>query len=291
MEIRQGYLQANDLTFHYRAAGSPDAPLALLLHGYPDFSYGWRYQLPALAGRFHAVAPDQRGYALSSKPQGVENYRPKHLIEDVKAMAAHFQPGLPFTLIAHDWGGAIAWAFALKYPDLLERLIIVNAVHPGVFQREMAANPAQAEASQYILGLRAEGSEARLAADGYTAMFHSAAPIAGLLSPEDRAAYLAAWSEPGALTGMVNWYRAMKLSPPNAGGGTPMYKDEALIVRVPTLVVWGLKDEALLPSCLDGLDGFVPGVKIVTVPEGTHWVNQEYPEAVNQAILDFCDLP
>jgi pimeloyl-ACP methyl ester carboxylesterase len=212
------------------------------------------------------------------------------LIDDVAAFAAQFSGKKKFTLIAHDWGGALAWAFAIKRPELIDRLIIINAVHPGAFQREVAKNPAQAAASQYIHEIRAEGSEARYAANDYALMWRSLskAAEAGHLTAADRAEYVKAWSQPGALTGMFNWYRAMRMDPPKEGAVPPasaeIYNDEALMVRVPTLVIWGLKDTSLLPGCADGLERWVPQVDVRRVADGSHWITHEKPRLISDTI-------
>ena len=289
--IRRGYAAANELKLHYAASGSEGAPLVLFLHGYPEFWYAWRHQLADLGDRFHCLAPDLPGYNLSSKPTEVARYRTKRLIQDVAAFATQFSQKRKFTLVAHDWGGALAWAFAIKHPELLERLIIINAVHPGAFQREIARNPEQASASQYIHEIRAEGSEARYAANDYALLWRSLEKTAnaGHLTAEHRAAFVKAWSQPGALTGMFNWYRAMRFDPPKPGAEThhEHYDDEQLMVRVPTRVIWGMQDTALLPGCVDGLERWVPDLDVRRVSEGTHWVVYEHPRLITGAILEW----
>lgn len=292
MTIREGFAPANELTLHYAESGSPDAPLVVFLHGFPEFWYCWKQQLEDLSDRFHCIAPDLPGYNLSSKPAEVSRYRTKRLVEDLDAFVANFSGGKPFTLVAHDWGGALAWAYAIKKPERLDKLVIVNATHPGTFAREIAKNPEQAGASQYILEIRAEGSEARYAADGYAKLWQSLAPVeaAGHLTAADKAAYLEAWAQSGALTGMFNWYRAMRLDPPKTGERSQadaVYDPAALRVDVPTLVIWGEQDTALLPGCLDGLEDFVPDLKLTRVPDGSHWVIHEKPALVSRWIADF----
>lgn len=293
--IRHGYAETNELTLHYAASGPADGRLLLFLHGFPEFWYAWRHQLADLGDKYLCVAPDLPGYNLSSKPPEVARYRTKRLIDDVVAFAAQFSPKKKFTLIAHDWGGALAWAFAIKRPELIDRLIIVNAVHPGAFQREMAKSPAQAAASQYIHELRAEGSEARYAANDCALLWRSLAKTAdaGHLSAADRAAFIKAWSEPGALTGMFNWYRAMRMDPPKPGAApaTEVYNDEALMVRVPTLVIWGEQDTSLLPGCVEGLERWVPEVEVRRMPDGSHWIVYEKPALVSEAIRSWIQQP
>lgn len=287
--IRHGYAAANELKLHYAASGPEGAPLVLFLHGYPEFWYAWRHQLADLGDRFHCVAPDLPGYNLSSKPPEVARYRTKHLIADVADFVSHFARKRKFTLVAHDWGGALAWAFAIRHPQMLERLIILNAVHPGAFQREIAKNPAQAAASQYIHDIRADGAEARFAANDHALLWASLEKTAqaGHLTAADRQAFIAAWSQPGALTGMFNWYRAMRLDPPRAGAATPateLYDDAALTVRVPTRVLWGLQDEALLPGCVEGLERWVPDLEVRRVPDAGHWIVYEKPALVTESL-------
>jgi pimeloyl-ACP methyl ester carboxylesterase len=289
--VRHGFAAANELALHYAASGLAGRHLLLFLHGFPELWYAWRNQLTALSDEYLCVAPDLPGYNLSSKPAQVARYRTKRLIDDVAALAAHFSHGKKFTLIAHDWGGALAWAFAIKRPELIDRLVIINAVHPGAFQREFANNPAQAAASQYIHELRAEGSEARYAANDYALMWRLLSQVSdsGHLTPADRAELVKAWSEPGALTGMFNWYRAMRLDPPKEGSGpaTDVYDDEALKVRVPTLVIWGMQDTSLLPGCVDGLERWVANVEVRRVPDATHWIVYEKPQLVSETIREW----
>jgi pimeloyl-ACP methyl ester carboxylesterase len=289
--IRHGFAATNELKLHYAASGPEDGHLLLFLHGYPEFWYAWRHQLADLGDAYHCVAPDLPGYNLSSKPVEVARYRTKRLIQDVAAFAAQFSRKRKFTLVAHDWGGALAWAFAIKHPELLERLIIINAVHPGAFQREIARNPAQGAASQYIHEIRAEGSETRYAANDYALLWRSLEKTAeaGHLTAADRAAFVSAWSQSGALTGMFNWYRAMRMDPPKAGGQAQaeLYDDEQLMVRVPARVMWGMQDTALLPGCVEGLERWVPNLDVRHVPDGSHWIVYEKPQLVSETIRNW----
>jgi len=286
--IRHGFASANELTLHYAASGASDAHLLLFLHGFPEFWYAWRHQLEDLSDIYHCVAPDLPGYNLSSKPPEVARYRTKRLIDDVAAFAKTFAGKRKFTLIAHDWGGALAWAFAIKRPELIDRLIIINAVHPGAFQRELAKNPAQGAASQYIHALRAADAESNYAANDYALLWRSLekTAAAGHLDAADRAAFVKAWSQPGALTGMFNWYRAMRFDPPKPGDApaSDLYDDEALKVRVPTLVIWGQQDTSLLPGCAEGLERWVPEIEVQKVPDGSHWIVYEKPRFISETI-------
>ncbi len=285
------YATVNGIRMHYVTAGS--GPLILFAHGFPEFWYEWHKQLEEF-GRDHlAVAPDQRGYNLTEKPEGLEKYRVHVLIEDLRALAEHLG-SKKFTLVAHDWGGAVAWAFALTHPDLLERLVIVNAPHPGIFARLLHSDPGQQHASQYMRMFCTDQAEGILSANNYAALVKivlSEGLEAGHFTDADKTEYLKAWSQPGALTGGLNWYRAARMLPPAPGTplpATPLAVDvAALTVKVPTLVIWGERDTALLPANLDGLEEFVPDLTVKRIPEGNHWVIHERPELVNRYIREF----
>ncbi|WP_423604536.1 alpha/beta fold hydrolase [Sphingomonas sp. MS122] len=271
-------------------AGDPAAPAIILLHGFPESHRTWRHQIPALARTHFVIAPDQRGFARSSKPEGVENYAPDKTVADLLALAGHFGKDR-FVLAGHDWGGAIAWMAALQHPDRVERLIIVNAPHPFVFQKSLFDDLEQRAASQYIRLFRNPGLDAQIAAMGLGTFFDTtftkhADPA--LLAPE-RDAYLEEWGQPGAMTAMLNWYRASAIVVPamDETPERPAFLDGPFppITR-PTLVIWGMGDKALLPVQLDGLDALVPDLKVVKVEAG-HFVPWEKPEAVTSAIRDW----
>jgi len=287
--IRSGFARAGAWRWHYRIAGAADAPPVMLLHGFPEYSGMWAGVMDRIGASFCAVAPDLLGYNLSDKPQDVVPYRTRLLVDDLDDFARAFTGARPFTLVADDWGGALAWAYALRHPRRLARLVIVNAVHPAIFQRELAANPAQAAASGYIAAIRAEGSEAAFASDDFARLRFSFRRVEaqGLLTAAALAGYRRAWREPGALTGMFNWYRAMRITAPGETAAPVVAPDlRRLTVEVPTHVLWGEQDDALLPGCLDGLEQFVPDLKVTRFPGGSHWLVHEEPEAVARAILD-----
>ncbi|MFI4982712.1 MAG: alpha/beta fold hydrolase, partial [Nevskiales bacterium] len=274
---------------HYARAGS--GPLILFLHGFPEFWYCWKNQLEEF-GRDHlAVAPDLRGFNLSDRPAEVKQYKARILIEDVHALAAHFGQE-KFVLVAHDWGGAVAWGYAMAHPQTLHKLVIVNSPHPVPFARELAHNPAQQAASQYMNLLRSDKAERVLSENNYARLLNMTLNGwgRGSIDETEQGAYLEAWSQPGALTGSLNYYRASPLYPPI--GDDPGAKAVALdpaefMVRVPTLVVWGMRDTALLPGNLDGLEACVPDLRIERLPEASHWVMHEEPGRLNQLIREF----
>src|ERR1700682_5039461 len=290
---RHQYAEVNGVRLHYVSAGK--GPLVLFLHGFPEFWYEWKNQLAELSKDHLVVAPDMRGYNLSDKPNSEEQYRMSYLVDDVLSLADHFSHGKKFVLVAHDWGGAVAWAFAIAHPERLEKLVIVNAPHPGVFGRLLASDTKQQQASQYMLMFRSAQAEQMLSANNYTPLVNAVLGAGlkdGVFTEDDKQEYIKAWSQPGGLTGGLNYYRANRVGPPPPDGkgtstGNFAVDPTALNVKVPTLVIWGEKDTALLTSNLDGLDQFVPNLTIKRIPEGTHWVIHEKPAEVNDAIRDF----
>ncbi len=289
--LRHDDAEVNGVRLHYVAAG--EGKLVLFLHGFPEFWYAWKDQLAEFGRDHHAVAVDMRGYNLSTKPVGVEEYRMERLVADVKALADHFK-AQRFVLVGHDWGGVVAWAFAATYPDRLEKLVIINAPHPGIFMRELRENPEQQKASQYMLLFRGEQAEQLLSANNYAALVNVVMGEGlknGSFTEADKKAYLAAWSQPGALTGGLNYYRAAQVGPPPTAGAPPTgnlpAEAASMMIRVPTLVIWGEKDQALLTGNLKGLEQVVPQLTVKRIPDGTHWVVHEKPELVNRTIRDF----
>jgi len=287
------YADVNGVKLHYARAGQ--GPLMLFLHGFPEFWYEWKYQLAAFAADHTVVAPDMRGYNLSSKPEALSEYAVPTLVEDLRALAGELLKstgGPTFTLVAHDWGGVIAWVFAAQHPEMLDRLVIVNAPHPTVFSRLLRQDAAQQKASGYMLMFRGPGAEAALSANSYsmlTSMVLGGGLANGSVTDEDKELYLAAWSRPGALTGGLNYYRAAGIGPVTTTDQTaaPPPEIPPLTVRVPTLVIWGEKDTALLTQNLEGLDAYVPNLTIKRIPEGTHWVVREKAANVNQLIREY----
>ena len=282
------YAEVNGIRLHYVTEGR--GPLVLFVHGFPEFWYAWRSQLREFGRDHQAVALDMRGYNLSAKPADLAQYRVPHLVDDLRGLAAHLGHER-FVLVGHDWGGVVAWAVAIAHPERLQRLVIINAPHPAIFDREIRENPAQQTASRYMLTFRSAEAEAILAANDYARLVEILSRDLGdRFTAADRAAYLEAWSQPGALTGGLNYYRAAGVGPP-AGDGAPARSfggDVArMTVRVPTLVIWGEQDRALLTGNLDGLERFVPDLTIERILDASHWVVHQHPERVNRLIRDF----
>ncbi len=278
------YADINGIRLHYVTAG--EGPLMLFLHGFPEFWYAWKEQLNEFQRDFRVVAPDLRGYNLSDKPQEAEYYRMSYLIEDIRQLIAHLG-AQTCTLVAHDWGGAVAWAFAVAYPELLERLVIINSPHPYVFQRELRENPAQQKVSQYMLTFQSPDAEQIVSANNY-AQLTEGFGLKRVLSDADMELYMQAWSQPGALTGSLNYYRASRLAPPaentNQADISTRFSQPS---QVPTLVVWGEQDPVLLKGNLIGLDQYVANLTIERIPDGSHWVIHERPARVNALIRDY----
>ena len=233
-----------------------------------------------------------RGYNLSSKPTDVAAYHAKHLIEDLRCLIEYLGHKT-CALVAHDWGGAVAWTFAASHPEYVEKLVIINAPHTATFARELTHNPAQQAASQYMLLFRLDKAERVMTENNYArlvAMLQSAGSNGEWLTEDDKERYIKAWSQPGAVTGGLNYYRASPLYPPSAdapGASAVQIDPRRVTVRMPTLVIWGDADTALLPSLLDGLEQYVPDLTLKRIPNGSHWVIHEQPELVNEYIRAF----
>jgi pimeloyl-ACP methyl ester carboxylesterase len=278
------------VNLHIASCGDAGKPLLLMLHGFPEAWFAWAAMMPRFADRYHVVAPDLRGFNLSSKPPGVEAYRASETIGDLAALITALGHSSA-TVIAHDWGGAIAWGLAIGRPELVDRLVILNAPHPVTFARALAGDPAQQAASSYMNWLRAPGSEAALAENDFRRMDAMFSRFGGAHWFDDtvRARYHEAWRQPGALQAMVNWYRATPMYPPTAEDpGTKRLARDAsrLRVSVPARVIWGMEDPALLPVLLDGLEELGDDLRIRRMAGLTHWLVHEAPDRVAQAIAE-----
>lgn len=260
--------------------GPVDGPLVILLHGFPEFSYAWRNQVGPLADDgWRVLVPDQLGYNLSDKPVGMENYDIDALADDVLRLAesAGYRT---FSLVGHDWGGIVAWWLALRDPDRIERLAILNAPHPATMTRYAMTHPTQMLRSWYILFFQIPGlPEALLRAGGYrmARRMLTGTSRGDAFSRHDLDHYQEAWSRPGALTAMINWYRALR----------KRRKLRSERVRVPTMILWGERDAALeFPLALAALRRCDQG-RLFRFPNATHWLQHEEPEDVNHLLRAF----
>lgn len=273
--------------------GPVDAPVLIFLHGFPESHRTWRHQIRHFSGSYRCIAPDQRGYRFSSKPQEVEAYTPNRLIGDVFLLADAL--GIAnFTIVGHDWGGAIAWGVALAGQHArVNRAIIANAPHPLIFQKLLYTHRGQREASQYIRGFRDTANDPLIKDRGLTALMQKEVrwdrPSA--MEPEERAELLRDWQNRDAAFGMINYYRASPIVVPTMDEPFELPADytppDLPDLTIPTLVIWALDDLALPPENLDGLDDVIDPLTIVKVPDCGHFVPWEAPDAVNAAIDQF----
>ena len=294
------------ITLSCRSAGSKGRPVLLFLHGFPEAAFVWDEQLAHFAkpenGGYRCVAPNLRGFEWSSAPLDVSDYRPKHLVADIAALIQ--AEGAPIeALVAHDWGGAVAWNLAASQPELIKKLVIINSPHPGTFLRELQQSPAQQTASAYMNFLIRPDAEKLLAEDDFRRLFEFFMPFGGVkggslkdkdgpriapdwLTPAVKAQYREVWQR--GLTGPLNYYRASPLRP-----GPEVAKlvipRELLVINLPTLVMWGLGDIALPPGLLGGLADFVPQLQLERINGATHWIIHEQPVLVAQHVQRFLD--
>ncbi len=272
------------------ASAHPGAPRVLLLHGFPEAAFVWDEVLQRLAPDVAAVAPNLRGFAGSSAPAELAAYRAKPLVADLVAVIEAL--GAPLDLlVAHDWGGALAWNLAAQRPELMRRLLIVNSPHPATFLRELRDSPEQQAASAYMNFLCRPDAERLLAENDFARLwpfFNGGDGTAPWLTEPVRAQFRAAWSGDG-LRGPLNYYRASPLRPPlgaDAAIHSLTLPDEAVTVTVPTRVLWGLQDAALRPGLLQGLEHWVPQLQVQRVADASHWIVHEQPGTVVAAIRE-----
>ena len=280
---------ADGIRLHAKVCGpshAGDAPTLLFVHGFPEFWYSWRKQLAEFSKDYRCVAIDLRGFNLSSQPTDVAAYKPALLVADLCAVINEL--GAPVhAVIAHDWGGAVAWSLAAQHPELMGKFVVLNSPHAITFAHALATDPAQQAASQYMNWLRRPGSEAVLAENDFKRLFD----MLGTLSEEDRAAYRACWQQ--GLTGGVNLYRVSPLHPdtPEKPGKAALVvaalKPEQFHVKVPTQIVWGTADRALLPILLDGIEQHVSDLAVHRIDGAGHWLARENAAEVNQVIRAF----
>jgi len=286
---------ANGIELDVVDTGPRDAPALIFLHGFPESHRTWRHQIAHLSGRFRCIAPDQRGYRNSSKPEGTANYSPDKLIGDIFLLADAL--GVEhFTIVGHDWGGAIAWGVALmgQANGRVTRAVIANAPHPTIFPRLLYTNPVQRAASQYFRDFRDTGNDELVRQFGLGALLLKAfgeREQSPMMEPEEREALLTDWANPDAAIAMLNWYRAspmevLSMDAPYAlpDGWKPFPIPQ---LTIPTLVIWALDDHALPPENLEGMDAIIDDLTVVKVPDCGHFVPWEAPAAVNAALDEF----
>ena len=298
------------ITLSCRSTGERGRPVLLFLHGFPEGAFVWdalllHFALPQNGG-YRCVAPNLRGFENSSAPADVKAYRPKFLVQDIAALIdieAESQGSQLAALIAHDWGGAVAWNLINQMPQLAKKLVIINSPHPGTFLRELQRNPKQQAASEYMNFLITPDAEKLLAQNDFSRLWqflaktNASAKPGTATSTKDWPAWLSAavkdqyravWN--AGLTGGCNLYRASPLRPPTPGdpaAASVQLPREMLTISVPTLVIWGLEDAALLPELVDGLDGYIAALTLLKVPGASHWIVHENPALVIRALSEF----
>jgi pimeloyl-ACP methyl ester carboxylesterase len=283
-ELREGYAEIGDQRLHYVEAG--DGPLIVLLHGFPEFWYGWRQQImPLAAAGFRVVAPDMRGYNLSSKPDGVRAYDTDQLTADIRGLI-HERGAESALLVGHDWGGSVAWATAMQYPEVVDRLAILNAAHPRKLSQGLH-HPGQLRKSWYFFFFDLpELPESVVHADHWRFYRHFLRDARqGAFTPQDIERYIEAWSQPGAASGMINYYRSsVRQSPKRA-------EAELRPIQAPTLVIWGERDRYLGPELAEPDHDDVPNLnRVERLADASHWVHHDEPERVTQLLTGFFAL-
>ncbi|MEM3526078.1 MAG: alpha/beta hydrolase [Candidatus Jordarchaeaceae archaeon] len=279
------FVETNGIRLHCVVQGK--GKLMVMLHGFPDFWYSWRYQIPVMSKYFRVVAPDMRGYNESEKPEGVEKYSLNLLVEDVMGLIKAFGEEKAI-IVGHDWGAIVSWAFAMTHPEATERLIIMNVPHPAVWQEKAKYIPRQLQKSWYIFFFQKEKvPESYLSRNNYMVLretLRTSTFKKNVFSEEDLAKFVEAWSKPGALTASINYYRA-NLRPEIFMEEIPLKFPK---ITSPTLVIWGEEDLALTLEVSKGAEKYIDApYTIKYIPKCGHWVQNEKPELVNKYILDF----
>lgn len=282
MELEHSHIETNGIKLHVVQAGPKSGTPVVLLHGFPEFWYGWRNQIPALVeAGCRVIVPDQRGYNLSDKPKGVKNYDVQTLVRDVIGLidALEYEK---VNLVGHDWGAVVAWTLAILHPERLHKLGIMNVPHPAVMRRFLTRDIEQMRRSWYVFFFQLPWMPERfMSADDWHGAV-SALRGSGRIhtfTKADIAKYKEAWSQPGAMTSMLNWYRAVIRHMPKLPSGPR--------VKVRTLMMWGMKDVALSHRMARPSMDYVDEGNLIFFPEATHWVQHDEAEAVNHYLVDF----
>ncbi len=282
VELRSSMVSTNGIALHVVEAGPADGPPVVLLHGYPEFWFGWKEQVARLAAAgFHVIVPDQRGYNTSDKPDGIEAYRIDALMRDVIGLLDHF--GLEETALAgHDWGGAIAWNLVLEYPLRFRRLAMFNSPHPLAWREREEGAPKEESISWFRTFFQLPLLPELLAPAGnwwLTAKTLRDTARPGTFPDTEMQYYQSAWSRPGAARSMINWYRAAFRYPHNPSGDG--------LVRVPTRLIWGMQDRFFPSTMLQASARHCVNASVIELPDATHWLLHEEPERTSQAMIEF----
>lgn len=279
MEITSKFYEVNGITLHAVTAGPEQGKIMLFLHGFPEFSLGWKKQIEFFAAKgFRVIAPDQRGYNFSSKPKGVKAYRIENLVADVVELINQLSTQ-KIILVAHDWGGGVAWELAGQYPQLIEKLVILNMPHLKVMRETLKSNARQMLKSWYAGFFQIPFLPEWLSSLFNYRMLEQSmirSSNKNTFSNSEMAAYKAAWQNSGSVKAMINWYRAYKYSKPQMNR-----------IVVPVLIIWGEKDKFLLPDMAAKSNLMCSHGTVMMLKNATHWLHHEKPAEINQLILDF----
>ena len=291
-EWRERRVATNGVILHCLEAGPDEGPLVVLLHGFPDCARSWRFQAGPLADAgYHVVAPNLRGYDGSSRPEGIEPYRLREVVQDIAGLVTATAPGRAALLGGHDWGGVVAWRLAVTQPSLVQRLAIVNAPHPSLMRRELARNPRQMMRSAYALFFQLPVlPELLLRARGFALLRRAVVggTRPGTVDATDWEQLRASLEAKGALTAALNYYRAAPLPSRARGERAPARSD---VVAQPGVVAWGARDPFLGTRLLDGLAGKAPATRVLRLPDAGHWAHWDAADDVTAAFLDLLRLP
>jgi len=296
-------IDIENVNIHYVEAGADDGSglprqTIIFLHGFPEYWGTWHAQLDYFANHYRVIAPDLPGYNLSDKPQQQSFFAVPNLIQFMAKFIQDVAPQEKIILVAHDWGGAIAWPLTAFFPHLIEQLVILNAAHPSTFTREMIHNPEQRQKSEYIHELVAHDGVERLSANHHQYLKDKifGGMRQGTLSDIQRQTYLQVWAQPGAVDGMLQYYRAMpQLAPCEKATSekgaqviaTTQMKIPNIHISCPTLILWGEQDQAFVKENIDGIEKYVPKVQVQRFPQASHWLQHELPDDVNREIHAF----
>jgi pimeloyl-ACP methyl ester carboxylesterase len=280
--LRERFIQTNGVKLHVMETGPADGPMILFLHGFPEFWYAWRKQIDYFADKgYLVVVPDQRGYNLSDKPEGIASYKIDELAKDIIGLIDAYGREKIF-LVGHDWGASVSWWVALKYPERLQKLVILNVPHPKVMAKTVFTNVEQMKKSWYIFYFQLPGAVDKLAAaTNYQWVLDMITISAnhGAFSAAELEEYRKAFSQPGAFTAMVNWYRAMIQ--------TKQEQPQSFDVTVPMILMWGEEDVAMLTEMADESMAYCKQGKLIKFPKVSHWIQHEAADRINPFIAEF----
>ncbi|GLX85770.1 epoxide hydrolase [Thalassotalea loyana] len=298
MSLNHQHVSIDDVDIHFVEGGEHHEKTMVFLHGFPESWHTWQAQLIHFSKSYRVIAPDLPGYNQSDKPSNINFYQVPNLISFFSKFINAISHHREVILVAHDWGGAIAWPLVAFYPQLFSHLIILNAAHPSTFTREMINNPKQQLKSEYIHDLIAKNAVEKLKENNYQYLFNKilSSMNSSVLSDELKQQYKQVWQREGAINGMLQYYRAMpQLAPSSqkrvANGGPVISTHDMSIPTIninrPTLVLWGKQDQAFVPECIEGLDDYIQDLTVVPFEHASHWLHHEESEQINQHIDSF----